>query len=115
MMARAQSGDGDAYRRLLTAIVPYLRARAIGRLGTVEEAEDAVQDTLLTIHAARQSYDPARAFGPWLIAIADRRIADRLRRIHRQRRLHDEASDLPATGPLGTTRQCSTAAPSMRP
>jgi RNA polymerase sigma-70 factor (ECF subfamily) len=94
MMARAQSGDQDAYRRLLTAVVPYVRARALVRLGSPEEAEDAVQDTLLTIHEARQSYDPARAFGPWLVAIADRRIADRLRRVHRRQRLHQDASEL---------------------
>jgi RNA polymerase sigma-70 factor (ECF subfamily) len=92
MMARAQGGDQDAYRRLLTAVVPYVRARALVRLGSPEEAEDAVQDTLLTIHDARQSYDPARAFGPWLVAIADRRIADRLRRVHRRQRLQDAVS-----------------------
>lgn len=89
MMARAQAGDSHAYRRLLSAMVPYLRARALVRLGSAEEAEDAVQDALLTIHEARPSYDPARPFGPWLVAIADRRIIDRLRRSARQRRLQE--------------------------
>ena len=89
MMARAQDGDSEAYRRLLGAVTPYLRARALIRLGTTEAAEDAVQDTLLTIHEARQSYDPARPFGPWLAAIADRRIADRLRHRQRRRRLEE--------------------------
>jgi RNA polymerase sigma-70 factor (ECF subfamily) len=89
MMARAQLGDRDAYRRLLSAIVPYVRARALVRLYSPEEAEDTVQDILLTIHEARQSYDPARPFGPWLAAIADRRIADRLRRIGRRRKLQE--------------------------
>lgn len=95
MMARAQSGDREAYRRLLSAVVPYLRARALVRLHSPEEAEDAVQDILLTIHEARQSYDPARPFGPWLAAIAERRIADRLRRIGRRQRLREDvlASD----------------------
>lgn len=89
MMAHAQAGDSDAYRRLLAGIVPYLRARALARLGTAEDAEDAVQDTLLTVHEARSSYDPARPFGPWLVAIADRRIIDRLRRRRRRHRLHE--------------------------
>ena len=35
--------------------------------------------SLLTVHAIRHTYDPARPFGPWLVAIARRRIADRLR------------------------------------
>lgn len=95
MMARAQAGDGDAYRRLLTAVVPYLRARALVRLGSTEEAEEAVQDTLLTIHEARQSYDARRPFGPWLAAIADRRIADRLRRVRRRRRVQEAAGEIP--------------------
>ncbi len=100
MMARAQSGDRDAYRRLLTAVTPFVRARALLRLGTPEEAEDAVQDTLLTMHQARQSYDPARPFGPWLAAIADRRVADRVRRIQRGRKLRDAATDVVAQAPV---------------
>jgi RNA polymerase sigma-70 factor (ECF subfamily) len=99
MMARAQSGDKDAYHRLLTAIVPYLRARALVRLGSVQEAEECVQDTLLTIHEARQSYDPTRPFGPWLVAIADRRIADRLRHIRRRQRLNEAVGNIPSEPP----------------
>jgi RNA polymerase sigma-70 factor (ECF subfamily) len=49
------------------------------------DIEDAVQDVLLTIHAVRHAYDPARPFGPWLVAIANRRIIDRLRRQMRAR------------------------------
>lgn len=100
MMARAQSGDRDAYRRLLTAVTPYVRARAVVRLGSLEEVEDAVQDTLLTIHEARQSYDPAHPFGPWLAAIADRRIADRLRRIRRRDRLREAAGEVVSDAPV---------------
>jgi RNA polymerase sigma-70 factor (ECF subfamily) len=44
-----------------------------------------VQDVLLTVHAIRHTYDPHRPFGPWLVAIAKRRIIDRLRRQGRTR------------------------------
>ena len=44
-----------------------------------------MQDVLLTIHAVRHAYDPARPFGPFLVAIANRRIIDRLRRTTRAR------------------------------
>jgi len=37
-------------------------------------------NVLLTLHAVRHTYDPARPFGPWLVAIANRRIVDSLRR-----------------------------------
>lgn len=79
-MARAQRGDREAYRRLLEDITPYLRALAAHRVRNRSDIEDTVQDVLLTIHAVRHTYDPARPFGPWLVAIANRRIVDGLRR-----------------------------------
>ena len=79
-MARAQGGDREAYRRLLEEITPYLRSLAARRIQNRSDVEDAVQDALLTVHAVRHTYDPARPFGPWLVAIANRRIIDGLRR-----------------------------------
>jgi RNA polymerase sigma-70 factor (ECF subfamily) len=102
MMARAQDGDREAYRRLLAALAPFLRARAIRRLGAPDEVEDVVQDILLTVHTMRQSYDPARPFGPWLVAIADRRMVDRLRRRGRRRKRDAALStsyEIPREGP----------------
>ena len=79
LMARAQGGDGTAYRRLLVAVTPYLRALA-GRYHRLpQDVEDSVQDILLTVHAIRHTYDPGRPFKPWLVAIGRRRIFDRLR------------------------------------
>jgi RNA polymerase sigma-70 factor, ECF subfamily len=80
LMVRAQEGDRGAYRALLTDMTPYLRAMAARCFKQPSDAEDAVQDVLLTVHAIRHTYDPGRPFGPWLVAIANRRIIDRLRR-----------------------------------
>jgi RNA polymerase sigma-70 factor, ECF subfamily len=85
LMARAQDGDRGAYRALLEDITPYLRALATRCFRDTGDIEDAVQDVLLTIHAVRHAYDPSRPFGPWLVAIANRRIIDRLRRQIRAR------------------------------
>lgn len=79
-MAAAQAGDARAYDRLLREILPFLRAVARRRVADPTEAEDAVQDALLTIHRLRATYDPARPIRPWLGAIAERRAVDRLRR-----------------------------------
>lgn len=79
LMAAAQAGDGRAYEDLLRECLPLLRAICRARLRDANEAEDAVQDTLLTIHRARDSYNAARPFRPWLIAIAERRALDRVR------------------------------------
>jgi RNA polymerase sigma-70 factor (ECF subfamily) len=50
------------------------------RLRNPADLDDTVQEILLTVHAVRHTYDPSRPFGPWLVAIANRRIVDRLRR-----------------------------------
>ena len=80
LMAHAQSGDQDAYRRLLEEITPYVRSLAFKSHRDPADIEDSVQDVLLTVHAVRHTYDPTRPFGPWLVAIANRRVTDRLRR-----------------------------------
>ena len=84
LMAAAQDGDRASYAALLRELVPALRGFARRRLPSDADAEDAVQDTLLALHKVRATYDPARPFGPWLFAIARRRVIDRyaaLRRI----------------------------------
>ncbi|SOE66317.1 RNA polymerase, sigma subunit, ECF family [Burkholderia sp. OK233] len=82
-MASAQTGDQEAYRRLLRDITPYLRALAARHIRNADDIEDTVQDVLLTVHSVRHTYDPSRPFGPWLVAIANRRIVDSLRRCGR--------------------------------
>lgn len=90
LMAAAQRGDATAYRDLLKTCLPLVAsiARVQGVRG--EAVDDVVQDTLMTLHAARASYDPARPFLPWLSAITRRRAIDRLRRAGRRpQEVHD--------------------------
>ena len=94
LMARAQDGDSVAYRRLLKGIAPYLRALAARRHREPSDQDDAVQDVLLCVHAIRHTYDPARPFGPWLTAIANRRMVDRLRRQGRRNRYETPLTEL---------------------
>ncbi len=90
-MVAAQQGDAAAYQALLRDCVPVVLrvARALGV--PADRVDDVVQDTLLTVHRARHTYDPARPFLPWLRAIARRRAIDGLRRHGRQavREVHD--------------------------
>lgn len=82
-MAAAQGGDRAAYEALLRDCVPVIKAVA-GRRGVPpDRSDDVVQDVLLTIHRARQTYDPARSFTAWLCVIAERRAIDLLRQMRR--------------------------------
>jgi RNA polymerase sigma-70 factor (ECF subfamily) len=82
LMQAAQAGDGDAYLQLLQEITPRVRKMVARRRfgGSAAEREDLVQDVLLSLHVARASYDPARPFVPWLLAIVRHRLADAARR-----------------------------------
>jgi RNA polymerase sigma factor (sigma-70 family) len=86
LMQAAQSGDANAYTRLLRSITPRLRGYTRRRWPSLtrEDVEDLVQDVLLSVHAARATYSPDRPFMPWLFTIAARRLADRARRHARQ-------------------------------
>lgn len=90
LMQHAQAGDAVAYTALLRECLPLIRRIARGRGIRPELIDDVVQDTLVTIHRARHTYDPARPFTPWLRAIVHRRGIDVLRRAGRQagRELH---------------------------
>lgn len=92
LMVEAQAGDQQAYRRLLGALLPAIRALVRRRVFDETLADDVVQDTLLTIHRVRHTYDPARPMLPWIAAIASTRAIDALRRQGRiqRRELWDE-------------------------
>jgi RNA polymerase sigma-70 factor (ECF subfamily) len=84
LMAAAQAGDGVAYQALLRDCIPTIKSVARRRGVAADRIDDVVQEVLLTIHRARQTYDPSRSFTAWLCVIADRRAIDLLRRIWRQ-------------------------------
>ncbi len=86
LMRAAQEGDRRAYAALLHDCEPIIR-RAATRAGVFgDRIEDVVQETLLTLHNARQTYDPSRSFTAWLSVIAQRRAIDCLRRTGRNDR-----------------------------
>ena len=104
LMAAAQAGDARAYNALLRAILPLLRSIARRRLPNPAEVEDAVQDTLLTIHELRHAYNASRPLRPWITALCERRCVDRARRGVRRSR-HEAPAEMLAEeiGDLGAT------------
>lgn len=91
-MAAAQGGDRRAYERVLADSVALIRAAARRQGVDTDLVDDVVQETLLTVHRVRHTYDPGRSYDAWLSAIATRRAIDALRSKGRRghRELHDE-------------------------
>ena len=94
LMRAAQAGDTAAYRTLLRDCVPVIAVTARYTGLPADRIDDVVQDTLITLHRARATYDPARDLLPWLRAIAHRRAVDAMR-VHgrtKVREVHDPAA-----------------------
>ncbi|KZC36180.1 RNA polymerase subunit sigma-24, partial [Rhodanobacter sp. FW510-R12] len=91
-MAAAQAGDRRAYEKLLGDSVALIRATARRQGVAPDGLDDVVQETLITVHRVRHTYDPARSYDAWLTAIASRRAIDALRSRGRRdsRELHDD-------------------------
>jgi RNA polymerase sigma-70 factor (ECF subfamily) len=74
-------GDSTAHAALLSALVPLLQSFYRRRLrGIEEDVQDLVQETLISVHTRRASYDRDRPFTAWLYAVARYRMIDNFRR-----------------------------------
>ncbi len=78
-MCATLKGDQNAYRLLLTNLRPWLTAYFRKRIHW-SIVEDLVQDTLITLHAKRQTFNPNYPFGPWIATIARHRWIDHMRK-----------------------------------
>jgi RNA polymerase sigma-70 factor (ECF subfamily) len=79
LMAAAHGGDKSAYERLLRELASVIERYVNRHFGALSFREDCVQECLLAIHRGRHTYDPARAFRPWLFTIVRNRVIDLLR------------------------------------
>lgn len=82
LMRQSQQGDKRAYTVLLDECAAWLQ-RYFRRRVPPHQLDDLVQDVLLALHRKRDSWDAARAFLPWLAAIARYRWVDHLRKVYR--------------------------------
>lgn len=83
LMALSQAGDSAAHEAVLRACRNWLTRYFSGKIPS-DQIEDLVQETLISVHRKRATYDSTRPFIPWLAAIARYRWIDRLRTVYRQ-------------------------------
>jgi len=77
---QARAGDQAAFTRLVEAYQTPVYNLAYRMLGNTVEAEDAAQETFIRAYTHLDTYDPARKFSSWLLAIASHYCVDTLRR-----------------------------------
>jgi RNA polymerase sigma-70 factor (ECF subfamily) len=80
-MVDGLDGKAAAHEALLRALVPLLGSFYRRRLRDAQgDVEDLVQETLISVHTKRATYDRDRPFTAWLYAIARYRLIDHYRR-----------------------------------
>jgi RNA polymerase sigma-70 factor, ECF subfamily len=96
LLARARDGDQDAFGHLVAGYQSELRSHCYRMLGSVHDAEDALQDALLRAWQGLGGFEGRSSIRSWLYAIATNTAIDLTRR--RSRR------ELPASfGPAGAS------------
>lgn len=88
----ARQGDKQAFSRLVQAYQRPVYNLTYRMLGSIEEAEDAAQETFLRAYARLSQYDPTMKFSTWLFSIANHHCIDRLRK---RRATHISIDDNP--------------------
>lgn len=104
LMRQSLNGDQRAYADLLRETSRLLRPYLAKRLSFSNEADDLLQEILISIHKARHTYDGNRPYKPWVYAIARFRLQDYLR-AHYSDQLRDaiELSELEESLPEHVT------------
>ena len=84
LISRARSGDDDAFRELTEPHRGELQAHCYRMLGTLQDAEDAVQDTLLAAWQGLAGFEGRSSPRTWLYKIATNRCLNVLRTASRR-------------------------------
>ena len=84
LMTRARAGDGDAFRELTEPHRRELQVHCYRMLGSFQDAEDALQDTLLAAWQGLAGFEGRASIRTWLYRIATNRCLNALRSASRR-------------------------------
>jgi RNA polymerase sigma-70 factor (TIGR02960 family) len=84
LMSRARAGDSDAFRELTEPYRRELEVHCYRMLGSFQDAEDALQDTLLTAWQGLAGFEGRASIRTWLYRIATNRCLNARRAASRR-------------------------------
>jgi RNA polymerase sigma-70 factor (ECF subfamily) len=84
LIARAQTGDGDAFGQLIDPYRRELQVHCYRILGSVQDAEDALQETLLAAWRGLDGFEGRSSVRTWLYRVATSRCLNALRSASRR-------------------------------
>jgi RNA polymerase sigma-70 factor (ECF subfamily) len=79
LLARARAGDGDAFRDLVAPYRRELHVHCYRMLGSVQDAEDLLQETLLAAWRGLDRFEGRSSLRTWLYRVATNRCLNALR------------------------------------
>jgi len=94
-LSRARAGDEEAFRELIDPYRGQLQLHCYRILGSVHEAEDLLQETLLAAWRGLELFDGRSSLRAWLYRIATNRCLNALRDKRRRPRTVEAIAELP--------------------
>jgi RNA polymerase sigma-70 factor (TIGR02960 family) len=100
-LARAQAGDADAFGELVEPYRRELQVHCYRILGSIQDAEDLLQETLLAAWRGLDRYEQRASLRVWLYRIATNRCLNALRDRGRRPKEHRPMVEPPPPTRLG--------------
>src|SRR5438067_4821885 len=101
LISRARAGDGEAFQELTEPYLRELQVHCYRMLGSIQDAEDALQNTLLTAWQGLSGFEGRASLRTWLYKIATHRCLDARRAASRR---PAKEWDVPGVEPPEPTR-----------
>src|SRR5258705_5302251 len=101
LISRARAGDGEAFRALTEPHRRELHVHCYRMLGSLQDAEDALQDSLLAAWQGLEAFEGRASIRTWLYRIATNRCLNALRSASRR---PAKEWDIPGVEPPAPTR-----------